>query len=89
MRSSGLFSRSSRDFSAEAKSNPKYLEAAESLSQNLSLYAWLSYKFPQIFVDGEKVPELRLAISSYITRALLTQAGYGQTAREIDLNFKR
>ena len=69
--------------------NPKFLEAAESLSQNLSLYAWLSYKLPQIFVDGEKVPELRLAISSYITRALLTQAGYGQTAREIDLNFKR
>jgi ATP-dependent RNA helicase SUPV3L1/SUV3 len=69
--------------------NPKHLEAAENLSQNLSLYAWLSYKFAQIFVDGEKVPELRQRISQYITRALLMQAGYGQTAREIDLNFKR
>ena len=68
--------------------NPKHLEAAESLSQNLSLYAWLSYKFGQIFIDGEKVPEMRQAISRYITRALLTQAGYSQTAREIDLNIK-
>jgi hypothetical protein len=33
MRSSGLFSRSSRDFSAEAKDNPKYLEA---ISLNLN-----------------------------------------------------
>ncbi len=68
--------------------NPKYLEAAESLSQNLSLYAWLSYKFPQIYADGEKVGALRQAISRYITRSLLTQAGYSQTAREIDLNIK-
>ncbi len=64
--------------------NPKYLEAAESLSQNLSLYAWLSYKFPQVFIDGDKVSDLRRQISSYITRALLTQAGYGNTQREND-----
>jgi ATP-dependent RNA helicase SUPV3L1/SUV3 len=69
--------------------NPKHLEAAETLSQNLSLYAWLSYKFPQIFADGDKVSSLRQEISGYITRALLTQAGYGQTAREIDLNYKK
>jgi ATP-dependent RNA helicase SUPV3L1/SUV3 len=69
--------------------NPKHLEAAENLSQNLSLYAWLSYKFPQIFVDGDKVSNLRQVISRYITRALLVQAGYGQTAREIDLNYKK
>ena len=67
--------------------HPKYLEAAENLSQNLSLYAWLSFKFPQIFIDGEKVSTLRSQISSYITRALLTQAGYGQTARELDFNY--
>ena len=68
--------------------NPKHLETAENLSQNLSLYAWLSYKFPQIFVDGDKVSGLRQRISGYITRALLAQAGYGQTTREIDLNYK-
>ena len=68
--------------------NPKYLETAENLSQNLSLYTWLSYKFPQIFVDGAKVSSLRQMISRYITRALLIQAGYGQTAREIDLNYR-
>lgn len=67
---------------------PKHLEAAEMLSQNLSLYAWLSYKFPQIFVDGDKVSNMRQVLSRYITRALLVQAGYGQTAREIDLSYK-
>ena len=68
---------------------PKYLEAAENLSQNLSLYAWLSYKFPHIFVDGDKVSDFRQAISRYITRALLAQAGYGQTTREVDLSYKK
>ena len=68
--------------------NSKHLEKAEILSQNISLYAWLSFKFPQVFVDADKVGDLRKQISRYITRALLTQAGYGQTAREVDLNFK-
>ena len=66
-------------------SNPKHLEAAEILSQNISLYAWLSYKFPQIFIDGELVKNLRNQVSNYIESALLTQAGYGQTARETDI----
>lgn len=65
--------------------NPKHLEQAELLSHNLSLYAWLSFKFPQYFVDGDHVRELRQAVSRYIESALLTQAGYGETSREIDL----
>jgi ATP-dependent RNA helicase SUPV3L1/SUV3 len=64
--------------------SPKHLEVAELLSHNLSLYAWLGFKFPQIFVDGAKVKALRLQVSSYIESALLTQAGYGDTSREID-----
>jgi ATP-dependent RNA helicase SUPV3L1/SUV3 len=64
--------------------NPKYLEQAELLSHNLSIYAWLSFKFPQYFVDGDHVRDLRQAVSRYIERALLTQAGYGETSREID-----
>jgi ATP-dependent RNA helicase SUPV3L1/SUV3 len=64
--------------------SPKHLETAELLNHNLSLYAWLSYKFPQIFVDGEEVRPLRHRISRYIEKALLTQAGYGDTTREID-----
>lgn len=67
----------------ESKS-PKHLEAAELLSHNLSLYTWLGFKFPQIFVDGHKVVELRQRVSRYIENALLTQAGYGDTTREID-----
>lgn len=65
--------------------NPQHLESAEILSQNISLYAWLSYKFPQIFVDAEQIPPLRLNVSRYIEHALLTQAGYIDTQRESDL----
>lgn len=64
--------------------SPKHLEEAELLSHNLSLYAWLSFKFPQFFVDGSHVGTLRQQVSRYIERALLTQAGYGNTSREID-----
>ena len=64
--------------------NHKYLETAEILSQNISLYAWLSYKFPQIFVDANLVSNYRKQVSAYIASALLVQAGYGQTARETD-----
>ena len=64
--------------------SPKYLEAAELLSHNLSLYAWLSFKFPQIFVDANEVSAFRQRVSRYIESALLTQAGYGDTSREID-----
>ncbi|WP_047548744.1 helicase-related protein [Methylotenera sp. G11] len=64
--------------------SPKHLEQAELLSHNLSLYAWLSFKFPQFFTDGRLVTALRQQVSRYIERALLTQSGYGDTSREID-----
>jgi ATP-dependent RNA helicase SUPV3L1/SUV3 len=64
--------------------SPKHLEAAELLSHNLSLYAWLYFKFPQVFVDGDEVRYLHQRVSRYIENALLTQAGYGDTAREVD-----
>ena len=64
--------------------NPKYLATAELLSQNISLYAWLSYKFPQIFIDANLLIAFRKQVSAYIASALLIQAGYGQTAREMD-----
>jgi len=64
--------------------SPKHLETAELLSHNLSLYAWLSFKFPQIFVEGDAVKSLRQRVSRYIESALLTQAGYGDTSREVD-----
>ncbi len=68
-------------------SNPKHLADAETLSQNISLYAWLSYKFPQVFVQNDLVKSLRNKVSMYIQNALLTQAGYGQTARETDIYY--
>ncbi|MBC7756586.1 MAG: helicase [Bdellovibrio sp.] len=65
--------------------NSKYLQTAENLSQNISLYAWLSFKFSQVFTDGNSVKAFRNHVSKYIENALLTQAGYGQTAREADI----
>ncbi|HOY69367.1 MAG TPA: helicase-related protein [Methylotenera sp.] len=64
--------------------NPKHLEAAELLSHNISLYAWLSFKFPQIFIDSCQVSALRQQVARYIEGALLTQAGYGEISREVD-----
>jgi ATP-dependent RNA helicase SUPV3L1/SUV3 len=64
----------------------KYLEAAELLSQNLSLYAWLSYKFPKIFISSlADIQALKTAVSGYIKQALLVQTGYLITSKEIEL----
>lgn len=65
-----------------ASNSPKHLEAAENLSRDISLYAWLAGKFPQIFIEIENLPALRSRVSRYIERALLTQAGYGNTSKE-------
>jgi hypothetical protein len=59
-----------------------FLEDAEFLSKDVSLYAWLSYKFPQVYPDGEAVPQLRAQLSRYIERELLRQNGFGLTSRE-------
>ena len=61
-----------------------HLETAELLSHNLSLYAWLSFKFPQLFIDGHQVSAVRKQVSRYIENALLTQSGYGVISRELD-----
>lgn len=61
---------------------PGFLEEAEFLSKDVSLYAWLSYKFPDIYCDGEAVPVLREQLSRYIERELLRQNGFGMTSRE-------
>jgi ATP-dependent RNA helicase SUPV3L1/SUV3 len=62
--------------------SPKHLESAENLGKDLSLYAWLSFKFPQVFFEGAAVAALRSRVSRYIEQALLTQAGFGDTAKE-------
>jgi hypothetical protein len=61
---------------------PGFLQEAEFLSKDVSLYAWLSYKFPEVYCDGDAVPELRSHLSRYIERELLRQNGFGMTARE-------
>jgi len=64
--------------------DPKHLEQAELLSQNISLYAWLSFKFPNLFTDVALITNARSQVSNYIAKALLVQSGYGDTSREID-----
>ncbi len=64
-------------------SSPKHLEEAEALSQDISLYAWLSGKFPHVFHEADAVPAFRSQVSRYIERALLTQAGYGSISKEL------
>jgi ATP-dependent RNA helicase SUPV3L1/SUV3 len=62
--------------------NARYLEEAELLSQNVSLYAWLSHQYPACFTDGQSIKALRAKLSDYIAAALLTQAGFLETSRE-------
>jgi ATP-dependent RNA helicase SUPV3L1/SUV3 len=63
--------------------SPRHLEEAEDLSQDISLYAWLAGKYPQIFIEADALPAFRARISRYIERALLTQAGYGSISKEL------
>lgn len=72
-----------------ASNHPQHLEEAEQLSQNISLYAWLSFKFPQIFIEGDAVQAMRSQVSRYIERVLLIQKGYGDTSRENELVSRR
>ncbi|HSR01273.1 MAG TPA: helicase-related protein [Methylophilaceae bacterium] len=64
----------------------KYLQKAETLSQHISLYAWLSYKFPTIFTNQAAIRALRIKVANYTKQALLTQKGYGDTTKEIELS---
>ncbi len=68
--------------------SPRHLEDAENLSKDLSLYAWLGFKFPQVYYQGEQVPALRSRVSRYIEQALLTQAGFGDTAKELLYGYR-
>jgi ATP-dependent RNA helicase SUPV3L1/SUV3 len=67
----------------------KHLAEAEILSQHLSIYAWLSYKFPSIFQQQLGIAEFRMRVSDYIKQALLTQSGYGDTSKELDQSQHR
>lgn len=62
--------------------SPSRLEDAELLSKQISLYAWFSMKFPQVFDQGPWLPEVRSLVSRFIERSLLHQSGFGQTSRE-------
>lgn len=60
----------------------KMLEDAEILTKHISLYMWLSFKFPSVFTDGNKVANYKKTISQFIEKTLVTQQGFGLTSRE-------
>lgn len=66
-----------------------HLQEAEEMSKDLSLYAWLGFKFPEIFYEHEALPVLRARLSRYIEQALLRQAGFGLTSKEAHGNRPR
>lgn len=63
----------------------QYLEQAELICQHLSLYSWLSYQYPRIFVDSALIDDARKKLNGFIASALRVQAGYGKTQREAEL----
>jgi ATP-dependent RNA helicase SUPV3L1/SUV3 len=63
--------------------SPKHLEEAEDLSKDISLYAWLAHKFPKHFYQLDELSALRNKVSRYIEAALLVQAGYKDTSKEL------
>jgi len=66
-----------------------YLQAAEELSKELSLYAWFSFKYPAVFHDTQALKESRLATSRCIESALLTQSGFTWTSKERFVSKRR
>lgn len=61
---------------------PGMLEQAEKLHKELSLYAWLSFKFPKVFHQAGILPEIRHPLAAYIESELLTQRGFELTTKE-------
>jgi ATP-dependent RNA helicase SUPV3L1/SUV3 len=71
------------DVSWLSSNSPKHLEEAEDLGKDISLYAWLAHKFPHHFFELDALPALRSKVSRYIEAALLIQAGYRDTSKEM------
>lgn len=65
-----------------AASSPTRLEDAELLSKQISLYAWLSMKFPDVYYQFDALVQLRAQLSRFIERSLLHQSGFGKTSKE-------
>jgi len=58
-----------RDLPAFAQTNAMLLNAEDRVRE-ISLYLWLSFKFPDIFQDVEKALQARIRLNSYIENSL-------------------
>ncbi len=58
-----------RDLPAFAQTNDMLLNAEDRVRE-ISLYLWLSFKFPDIFQDVEKALQARIRLNSYIENSL-------------------
>jgi ATP-dependent RNA helicase SUPV3L1/SUV3 len=57
------------DISQRATSQDELLKAEDEVKK-ISLYLWLSYKLPDIFIDEEKARDLREKVNLYIEKSL-------------------
>ena len=58
-----------RDLPAFAQTNDMLLNAEDRVRE-ISLYLWLSFKFPDIFQDVDKALQARIRLNSYIENSL-------------------
>ncbi len=58
-----------RDLPAFAQTNDMLLNAEDRVRE-ISLYLWLSFKFPDIFQDSEKAIQARVRLNNYIENSL-------------------
>jgi ATP-dependent RNA helicase SUPV3L1/SUV3 len=58
-----------RDLPAFAQTNDMLLNAEDRVRE-ISLYLWLSFKFPDIFQDTQKALQARVRLNSYIENSL-------------------
>jgi len=68
-----------RDLPAFAQTNDMLLNAEDRVRE-ISLYLWLSFKFPDIFEDTEKALQARVRLNNYIENSL-RQGHFTKTCR--------
>lgn len=60
---------------------PLYLQEAEKLSKQISIYAWLSFKFPEQYPDGDLIAGQRSLVADYIDRILWSRKKQPKNAK--------
>jgi ATP-dependent RNA helicase SUPV3L1/SUV3 len=76
-----VYYKSTIALSKNAKNEDELLKAEDEI-RKISLYLWLSYKFPDIFVDVEKATNYKILINKFIENSL--KMGIKRTIQRVD-----